>query len=81
MKWFFKGLINFLVNMFTASSDVSSKRVNGTFCINVVLIILLLCTIFNFPISAELYKLIKMVFWGGTMLLGLGIADNYFNKK
>lgn len=80
MDWFFSGIIKFIQNMFTANSDVSSKRVNGTFCIITVLIIIILCTIFGFTISAELLKLIKMVFWGGTMLLGLGIADKYFNK-
>lgn len=80
MKWFFNGLIKFIQNMFTSNSDVSSKRVNGTFCILTVLFIIILCTIFGYTISAELLKLIKMVFWGGTMLLGLGIADKYFNK-
>lgn len=80
MKWFFVGIIMFIKNIFVSSSDVSSKRINGSLCILVTLIISLLCTIFGFTISTELLKLIKMVFWGGTMLLGLGIADKYFNK-
>ena len=70
--------MNFLSQMFNGSNDVSSKRVNGTLCVLTVLFILVISIIFDKSISSELMKLTKMVFWGGTMLLGLGIAEKYF---
>ena len=70
--------MNFLFQMFNGSNDVSSKRVNGTLCVLTVLFILVISIIFDKSISVELMKLLKMVFWGGTMLLGLGIAEKYF---
>lgn len=70
--------MNFLSQMFNGNNDVSSKRVNGTLCVLTVLFILVISIIFDKSISVELMKLLKMVFWGGTMLLGLGIAEKYF---
>jgi len=63
--------------MFNGNNDVSSKRVNGTLCVITVLVILIISIIFDKSISSELMKLTKMVFWGGTALLGLGIAEKY----
>lgn len=70
--------LTFLANMFSGNSEVSSKRVNGTFCIITTLFILLISAIFGKVISPELTVLVKMVFWGGTALLGLGITENLF---
>ena len=67
----------FLLEMFSGSAEVSSKRVNGTFCIMSVLFILFISIIFDKSISPEMLKIIKMVFWGGTTLLGLGITEKY----
>lgn len=80
MEWFFKGIIKFIVGMFSGGSDVSSKRVNGTLCILTVLLILIIFPSFGIVFTKELMILIKMVFWGGTALLGLGIADKIFTK-
>lgn len=63
--------------MFSGSSEISSKRVNGTFCIMSVLFILFISIIFDKSISPEIVKLIKMIFWGGATLLGLGITEKY----
>lgn len=67
----------FLLEMFSGNEEVSSKRVNGTFCVLSVLFILIISIIFDKSISDQLVKLLKMVFWGGTALLGLGITEKF----
>lgn len=67
----------FLLEMFNGNKEVSSKRVNGTLCILSVIFILTISIIFDKSISSELVKLLKIVFWGGTALLGLGITEKY----
>ena len=80
MKWFLHGIIKFILEMFNGNNDVSSKRVNGTLCILVVLILLIISVIFGKQISDEISKLMEMVFWGGAALLGLGVAEKWINK-
>lgn len=75
-----KKIKQFLVNMLSGNSDVSSKRVNGTLCIWTILIILITSVIWQFNISETQESIISTVFWGGIMLLGVGIADHYFKK-
>ena len=67
----------FILEMFSGSSEISSKRVNGTLCILSVLFILIISVIFEKGISVEIMKLIKTIFWGGTALLGLGLMEKY----
>lgn len=81
MKWFFIGIIKFISSMFNGNSSVSSKRVNGTICIISTIIILFTCILLNKPISEEIVGLLKVVFWGGTALLGLGVADKFLNNE
>ena len=81
MKWFFIGIIKFISSMFNGNSNVSSKRVNGTFCIISTIIILFTCILLNKSISEEIVGLLKVVFWGGTALLGLGVADKFLNNE
>jgi len=76
-SWFFRNLMKFTAGIFSSSSDTSSKRVNGTLCILTVLLIVIISTSFGLSISKELLSLIKMIFWGGAGLLGLGMADKY----
>ena len=80
MKWFFVNLFKFIQAMFSGNSDVSSKRVNGTFCIIATVTLIVLFPIFKWELSDALKSLIEMIFWGGTMLLGLGIADRFFKN-
>lgn len=79
-EWFFKGFMKFLANMFSSSAEASSKRVNGTFCVMTVLFLLMISTIFGIPISPQILSFLKSIFWGGTALLGLGLADKYLGK-
>ena len=67
--------------MFSGSSDVSSKRINGTLCIISTVAILFTCVIWGKQLSNEVVELTKVVFWGGTALLGLGVADKFLNNK
>ena len=66
--------------MFSGNSDVSSKRVNGTLCIISTVGILLTSILLEKQLSAEVVDLIKVVFWGGTALLGLGVADKFLGN-
>lgn len=75
-----KKLLTFLKDMFTGTSDVSSKRINGTLCILTVLGVIITSLLFNFTIDQPKENIITTVFWGGVMLLGIGIADHYFKK-
>lgn len=69
--------MRFIAAMFNSSSETSSKRVNGTLCILTVLLIVLISASFGLPISKEVLTLVKMIFWGGAGLLGLGMADRF----
>ena len=80
MKWFFNGIIKFMLLMFSGNQDVSSKRVNGTACVFTILILLIISVIFDKVITVEMSKLLEMVFWGGTALLGLSVTEKFFNK-
>lgn len=80
MKWFFMGVIKFISSMFSGNSDVSSKRINGTLCIVSTIAILFTCILLGKPLSEEVVGLVKVIFWGGTALLGLGVADKFLNN-
>lgn len=81
MKWFFTGLMRFFLQLFSGASDVSSKRFNGTICVLSVIILIIISVIFEYQISKEIIPLVKMIFWGGTGLLGLGMADKFLKNK
>lgn len=80
MKWFFTNFFKFFYELFSGASDVSSKRFNGTICVLSIVIIIIISIIFGYKIPPEIIQLIKMVFWGGTGLLGLGMADKFLKK-
>lgn len=81
MKWFFTNFFRFFYDLFSGASDVSSKRFNGTLCVVSVIILIIISVIFAYPISKEIIPLVKMIFWGGTGLLGLGMADKFLKNK
>lgn len=66
--------------MFSSSAEASSKRFNGTLCVLTVLFLLIISTIFNITISSPVLAFLKTIYWGGTALLGLGIADKFLKK-
>ncbi len=65
----------FIIKMLSSNDDEASKRVNGTACIMVVIVILVVSLVFKIDIKSELWNLIDTVFWGGVVLLGVGIGD------
>jgi hypothetical protein len=70
----------FIKNMFSGTSDVSSKRVNGTVLIFSVLVTVLLSIIFSWEIKPTQENLLTTLFWGGTILLGVSVTEQYLKK-
>lgn len=71
----------FILNMFSGSNDVSSKRVNGTICILIILTLLSVSIIWDKDVSQSKIDWAIAVFWGGVSLLGVGVVDQYFRSK
>jgi hypothetical protein len=66
--------------MFHRESNISSKRINGTVCIVVVITILVVSFILNRDFKPAQENLLNTVFWGGVVLLGAGIGEKFIKK-
>lgn len=73
----FKSLREFFSKMFSGDSDVSSKRVLGTFLIVGVYGLATLISTFKGAVSLEVVELLKVGLYVGASLVGLGIADRW----
>lgn len=70
----------FLKSMLSGESDISSKRVNGTICIMLTVLIVILSVILGWEIKPPQENLIGTIFWGGVILLGVTAVEKYMKK-
>ena len=66
--------------MLSSESDVSSKRVNGTICILTMVLLIIVAVTVDLDVKSAHENLIKMVFTGGLVLLGINAAEKIFKK-
>lgn len=81
MKTILNKILNFYKNIFSSSSDVSSKRFNGTLCIHSIVIIVVICAIFGLNVSDNIKDLMTALLACGSALLGVGAFEAYFKNK
>lgn len=71
----------FLSSMFNGGSDVSSKRVNATIIIIVVLALLSTAILADKDISQSKIDWAITLFWGAIALLGGSIVEKIYKPK